>query len=149
MEEFNLSDDDFYAIEIAKNVARNFLRIPDITPRQVIGLGNALYSLERMPNVTPGAFVEFGISYKAGTDDFHEKRFIIFHISENMFQITIGGSVYDKKVGSDSFSEPGWTIEIGGFTERECDLSYLENQIQEFLNLGASIRVDDQSEIDY
>ncbi len=69
MEKFELIDDDWYAIEIAKNVARRFLKSPHITPQQVIGLGNALYALERLPLVTPGSFCEFGIVYRAGTEE--------------------------------------------------------------------------------
>lgn len=46
MEEFELTDDDFYAVEIAKNVARRFLKHPQISPQQIIGLGNALYALK-------------------------------------------------------------------------------------------------------
>ena len=108
MKEFALTNDDCYAVEIAKNTAHRFLKHPQITPQQVIGLGHALYALERLPLVTPGSFSEFGIVYRAGTDEFSEMRYIDFRISESAFEISEGSSVYDKAVGSDSFSEPGW-----------------------------------------
>lgn len=149
MEELELTDDDVQAIRIAKNTARHFLKNPQISPQEVIGLGNALYALERLPLVTPGSSSEFGVVYRAGTEDLSEMRYIDFTISESAFEISIGGSVYDKAVGSDSFSEPGWIIETGGYTNRECDLYDLEDSIAEYLNLGAEISVSDESEIEY
>ena len=76
-------------------------------------------------------------------------RYIDFRISESAFEISKGGSVYDKAVGGDSFSEPGWVVEAGGYRSAECDLYDLENSIAEYLNLGAEISVSDESEIEY
>ena len=149
MEEFELADDDMYAIEIAKNIARRFLKHPRITPQQVIGLGNALYALERLPLVTPGSSSEFGIVYRAGREEFSEMRFIDFRISESAFEISKGGSVYDNAVGGDNISEPGWIVEAGGYRSAECELYDLEDSIAEYLNLGAEISVSDESEIEY
>jgi len=149
MEKFELTDDDCYAIEIAKNVVRRFLKQSKITPQQVIGLGNALYALERLPLVTPGAFCEFGIEYRVGTEKFEKMRYIGFIISDSLFEISKGGSVYDDAVGGDSFSEPGWVVEVGGYRSTECELFDLEDAIAEYLNLGAEITVDDESEIEY
>ncbi|NTW87843.1 MAG: hypothetical protein HGB26_01680 [Desulfobulbaceae bacterium] len=149
MDEFELTDDDMYAIDIAKNVARRFLKNPMITPQQIIGLGNALYALQRLPLVTPGALSEFGIVYRAGAEEFSEMRYINFKISESAFEISKGGSVYDKDVGSDSISAPGWIVEAGGYRSTECELYGLEDSIAEYLNLGAEISVSDESEIAY
>lgn len=110
---------------------------------------NALYALERLPLVTLGSFSEFGIAYRAGTEEFSEMRYIDFRISESAFEISEGGSVYDKAVGSDSFSEPGWVVEVDGYRSAECDLYNLEDSIAEYLNLGAEISVSDESEIEY
>jgi len=149
IEEFELTDEDFQAIEIAKKVARRFLEWDNISPKKIIGLGNALYALERMPLSTAGAFCEFGICYRAGTEEFNEIRYIDFRITELSFEISIGGCVYDKVVGSDSFSEPGWMIEVGGYRRTECELFNLEGAVEEYLNLGAEITVCDESEIEY
>ena len=75
-------------------------------------------------------------------------RYFSFLISENEFEISTGGSVYERNVGGDSFSGPGWRIEAGGYAERSLDyeLYDLEDSIREYLNLGAEITVDDQSE---
>jgi len=149
MEKFDLTDDDCYAIEIAKNVARSFLKNISITPQQVIGLGSALYALERLPLVTPGSSSEFGIAYRGGTDELSEMRYIDFKITESTFEISQGGSVYNKTIGSDSFSEPGWVVEVDGYRNAECNLYQLEDSIAEYLNIGAEITVSDESEIEY
>lgn len=149
MEKFELADEDYYAIDIAIKTARRFLKHPRITPRQVISLGIALYALERLPLVTPGAQAEFGIVYRAGTEEFNEMRYILFKISESDFEISKGGSCYDSSIGGDSFSEPGWLIDTDGSRETECELYGLEDRIEEYLNLGAEIEVSDESEIDF
>lgn len=149
MEEFALEDDDYYAVDIAKNIAHRFLKHPRITPQQIVGLGNALYALERLPMVTQGLSSEFGIVYRVGTEDFSEMRYIEFRISEDFFEIAKGGSVYDKAVGSDHLPEPGWLVEISGYRNTECELYDIENSIEEYLNLGAEITVRDESEIEY
>lgn len=148
MEQFELNDDDYSAIEIAKNTARRFLKDPRITPEQIIGIGKALYALEHLPLVTPDANSEFGIVYRAGDKEFSEMRYITFRISEDTFEISKGGSVYDKAVGSDSFTDQGWLVEVGGYRETECELHELEGAIIEYLNLGAKITVSDESEIE-
>lgn len=102
-----------------------------------------------MPLITPGSFCEFGIVYRAGSDDFKETRYIEFRISESDFEISQGGIVYDKAVGGDSYSDPGWLVEVGGFRDAECELYQLEDSISEYLNLGAKITVEDESEIEY
>jgi hypothetical protein len=149
MEEFEFTEDDEYAVEIAKNVARRLLKHPKIKPQQIIGIGNALYALERLPVVTPGAFTEFGIVYRAGSRSFEEMRYIDFRISDADFAISLGGSVYDEAVGGDTISEPGWLVEIDGFRRTECELYDLEDSIGEYLSLGAEISVNDESDIEY
>lgn len=149
IKKFNLKDDDYYAIDIAKTVARRFLKHPNIKPIQVIGLGNALYALERLPLVTEGVCSEFGVSYDFGTEEFSESRYINFIISEYDFEISDGGSVYDKFVGSDSYSNLGWFIEVDGYRETECQLYNIENEIEEYINMGAKIIVTDESDIQY
>jgi hypothetical protein len=149
MDKFEFTDDDEYAVSIATSVARRLLHHPGVTPQQIVGIGNALYALSRLPQVTEGAFVEFGIIYRAGSDDFHEMRYIDFRISDVAFEISRGGSVYDKSIGSDSFSEPGWLVEVGGYRGANCELYNLEDTVIEYINLGAEISVSDESEIEY
>ena len=101
-----------------------------------------------MPKVTEGIHCEFGIYYKYGNEDYNESKYYDFGIYEDRFEISIGGSTYDKSVGGDNYSEPGWVIEVGGLNKREAELYNLEDTIHELLNLGAEIKVCDESAID-
>ena len=151
IEDFNLEGEDVYsdecAISVAIDCARLFLRNSKVNTRQIIGLGNALYSLERMPASTPGAFVEFGVSHFVD-GNFPESQYLNFFISESCFEISRGGSI-NLGAGFDSFSDPGWRIEIGGYREAECDLCGLDDEVIEILNLGGEITVHDESDIEY
>jgi len=146
MDQFDLIDEDYQAILIAKNIARRLLRQTRITPQQIIGIGNALYALERLPDVTPGALTEFGICYRNGNEDFEEMEFIQFRISDSDFEISRGGSTYSKSVGGDTISRPGWLVELDGYYKRGCNLCNLEGTIAEYINLGAEIIVEDDVE---
>jgi hypothetical protein len=86
-----------------------------------------------------------------GDDDFSETKYVSISISETSFEVGTGGSVYSSGVGSDSVSGPRWLIEVGGYKDRtyQVDVDVLEDQVAEFLNLGAQITVSDESAIDY
>jgi hypothetical protein len=107
-EVFELNEDDRYAINLAIKTARQFLKHPEIKPLQVVGLGNAIYALERLPLATPRACTEFGIVYRDEEEDYVNMRYIQIRISYSNFEISVGGSVYDSSVGSDTFTDPGW-----------------------------------------
>ena len=75
MPDFDLDDDDAFAVEVAKDIARRLLRDRRTTPIQIVGLGHALYALERMPASTSGALTEFGIEYRHGNNkQFHKQK---------------------------------------------------------------------------
>lgn len=151
MKQFELCDDDYYAVVISQNIAWHFLKHHKITPRQVIGLGNALYALERLPLVTVGVSCDFGIEYRACTEDFEEMRYISFRIYDYAFEIVQGGSAYEEGIGGDSFSKPSWVIEADGYRYRNTiiDLFELEDSVIEYLNMGAQVFVYDDSNINF
>lgn len=144
---FELTEEDYYAIEIATNTARLFLNKRQLSPRKIIGLGNALYALERLPKATKGVWCEFGLFYENGNESFRESKYYDFRIGQDYFEISIGGSVFEKGIGSDSTSEPGWLFESGGYANREADLYYIKDKILSFINMGAEVTVDDESNI--
>jgi hypothetical protein len=147
MKKFNLKEDDYFAIDIAKGVAFKFLQHPRITPQEIVRLKSAIDALEKLPDITPDIFIIFGVYYRVADEDWGEMRHIDFTVSEDSFRISIGGSVYSKDVGGDSFSSPGWTIETGGYREEGCELWTLEDDIVELLNLGAEVVISDESDI--
>ncbi|MDD3654883.1 MAG: hypothetical protein PHO01_12035 [Desulfotomaculaceae bacterium] len=148
-EKFELTDGDFYAISLAIDTARLFLAHPKITPLQVIGLGNALYALERLPLATPGAFSRFGIECRAGKKEFNENRSIYFTIADDYFEISQGGHGRDKSADGGDYPEPGWLFMADGYRDEQCDLYEIEDRIKEYLDLGAAITVIDESDIEY
>lgn len=143
MREFVLDDDDHIAIGLAIKTARRLLRDPRSTPGQVIGLGHTLYALERLPLVTPGFEAIFGINYREAFHGYREMRCVEFCISESAFEISRCGSV-SGPAGSDTISEPGWSIELNGFRSA-CELDDLDELIENYLALGAEIFVTVES----
>jgi hypothetical protein len=97
--EFELNDDDLYAVEVAQNVGRKLMRHSGVSGERVAGLRHALEALERLPLATPGAACEFAVVYRDGTEESSEMRYIQFRIPDSIFEISKGASVYDKSVG--------------------------------------------------
>lgn len=125
------------------------LRNPNIKARHIIGLGNAIYSLERLPEITRGADIKFGIVYDLGNKYLNEKRKVIFTIDEDKFCISMNRSTYDREGGSEDLTELDWNICTNGHVEEYGDIYFLEDHIKELLNLGGEILVIDNSDIEY
>ncbi len=93
-----------------------------------------------------------GVSHRSGDSESCEIRCIDFSITESSFSISSGGSVYSKNVGSDSYSEAGWSFELGcesEYQEWDSSLDNIPSLVEELLNLGAVISVGDESEIEF
>ncbi|MED4912107.1 hypothetical protein P9761_28490 [Brevibacillus centrosporus] len=146
---FILDDDDHYVMRSVISIIHRMLKHPSITARQIVGLGNALYALERLPKITEGVKCIFSVNYEAGNEAFKEFVYVNFEISDKIFKISRGGSICDAIVGSDSYSLPGWLVEAGGYSDKAAELYDLEATVFEYLILGARIEVDDESQIDY
>ena len=140
------NSDDF-AIEIAMKIARRFLQDPKVAPQQIVGLGHALYALERLPAVTPGVFVGYGVT-RHWKGHFSDMYYVEFRISAEEFEIQRGGSE-DSGLGHDSYSKPGWFFDLQGNRNVGCNLSDLEYEVINLLENGAEITVDDESDIDF
>ena len=146
---FEPTSDDEFAIAIATEAVQEILRNYPLSAQQVIGLGHALLGLERFPAIVNGLHVEFSVTIRAGDENFRETRYITFGIYESTFEMNRGGSVYEKAVGGDRYSEPGWQIDVLDSSRMfECDLWNVEHLVSEYLNSGASVEVSDESKID-
>ena len=146
---FRLNDDDEIVIRIAKDFARNYLKTRADEPREIIGLGNVLFALERLPKATEGVYCEFGVSIRGGSDGFGEMKYFYFNISPESFGVSRGGSVYDPGVGSDSYSLSGWHVGTGEYRESSAEPYELENYLDSLIRFGAEFHVMDESQIDY
>lgn len=138
---------DQSAISITMDIAKRLLQHPKVTARQIVGLGHALYALERLPTITPGVWVEFSACLRVKAD-FKETRYIEFRISEEVFEILRSGFT-DMGAGDDSYFDAGWSFDVHGNRDAECQLWPLEDEVSDLLECGAKIRVDDESDIDF
>jgi hypothetical protein len=146
---FILDDEEHYVISAVVNIIHQMLKHPKITAKQIVGLGNALYALEKFPQITKGSKCIFSVNYEAGDEQFREMVYFSFEISEKFFEVSRGGSTYDAGIGSDSYSLRSWLVEAGGYSDTSAELYDLQDTVFEYLNLGANIEVDDESHIDY
>jgi hypothetical protein len=137
------------AIALGIRVIRLILSNAHSTPHNIKSVANALYALQRMPLSTPGVCSTFNIDLRAGDEEFREFRYIGFGITEDAFAITRGGSTYSKSDGSDSYSEDGWRLEAGEEGRVEGNLDEIQHEIDEFIALGATFSVSDESEVEF
>lgn len=145
---FRLIDEDYLAIEIAKRTMKKILNHPSVDSKGIIAIGHYLYSIERLPLITNDANTGIDITYTNGDENFRESKIFTFRITDEEFHIDISGYVYNKNVGGDSIGYPGWYVEKDGGRDSDCDLSTLEQEIDEYLELGAKVSYEDYSEIE-
>jgi hypothetical protein len=136
-ETFNLHQEDFEAIDVAIKIAEKLLHHPRVSPAEIIHLRNAIQALEKLPVVTEGADIEFGVYDRFENEDFSETKYVAFHITEEEFRISRGGSTYDRESGSDTISLPGWHVDVYGERTTECEIYQLEGEVAEFLEFEA------------
>ncbi len=136
---FQLTSEDLQAVQVAIDVARRLMHHPETNPEYMPAITKALDALRRLPEPTPGCDCGFGIHYRAGDREFSERKYMSFSISEAAFEISMGGSVYEAGIGSDSYDEGNWYFEDSGYARRECELFRIEGQAGQYLNLGAEI----------
>lgn len=149
MDRFDLNEDDYFAVIVAKNVARRLLQHPDIQPRQIIGLSNALYALERLPQATAGAHCDYSVVLTQSSDGYEKTRYISFHISTDDFRLCRGGNNFDRTVGEDRFNEPLWELRKDGYRNTGGILDTIEDSCEALLHRGGIIKVSDRSVISY
>lgn len=67
--------------------------------------------------IEPDKEFDFTFVWEAGTGDNHELEYMDFHFESEMIQVSSGGSVYDKAVGSDSYTNWDYSIGLNGWDE--------------------------------
>ena len=150
MGKFELTDDDVRMVSIAINTVRRLLQNPQITAQDIIGLGNALYALERLPLVTPGAFSEFRIISLNGNEESSVMRYVSFLISDSTFTVSQENREFYDEVCDYRCSGPRWEVKLDGYRRAELSMVFsLVDDINEYLEFGAEIIVNDDSQIRY
>lgn len=142
---FELEDNDYAAINAAVEILRLALGQVDMTGLQVVGAGRALHALERLPASTPGVHVEMSIACRIDSGVLEEMRYVSIMITEDAFELSFGGSVYDPAVGSDSIPGGSWYIERDGTKSVLADPDYVQDLASELLGLGGRVDVLDES----
>jgi len=141
---FRLEVEDFDAIAIAKNIMRKILKKEDLQPNVIVGIGHYLQAIERLPLITKGINVHIEICYTNSGIKYGGSVIYVFRITDEFFHIDIEG-IERSEYGSDSVSYPSWYIYKSGSDNNELELSTLEQEIDEYLNLGVEITVEDFS----
>ncbi len=142
-----LIEEDFKAIQLAKDTALKFIVQENLPQEKRVGLANALFALDRQLYSDHSIECEFSIGYLTELDEgeYKEEEYVLFVIYPSVFEIQTGCSEYRKSVGWDHISGPKWCIEKGGHFERACDLEDIKQTIDYFLQLGAEVTVYDNT----
>jgi hypothetical protein len=135
---FDLDEQDHEMIAIVTRFTEGILeRIP--TPRtgrrinQIVGLGRALKCLERLPDITPGASIEYGISLYSWEWHTSEKRFWEVEITGELLVVRSSISTYDKAIGTDHIPGFHYEIRIDGYRNMIGNIYDWEREVEDAL----------------
>jgi hypothetical protein len=135
-------------VQMARQTARMLLQRPEASPEAVICLGRALFALDRLPLSTNGVNCTYGATLDPNPDNNHGAKFYMtFVVTTDKLAIESGG--YERSpIGGDSFSDPGYILTLNGGFHRECDPQKAKSTIQEYLDDGGRIEIEDYSDLD-
>ena len=145
---FDLEQEDFQVINFTRKYLHKVLKQYDLSPRQIIGIGNYLYALDRLPHKTPGADCYIELSHSETNNEFYEIKSYGFTLNEDVFHIDVSGWAKGP-YGGDSIGYPGWYVEADGGRETDAEVWKLEDELSLIIHLGVDIKVEDLSEIDF
>jgi hypothetical protein len=146
--EFELEAEDWLMVQMARQTARLLLQKPGASPEALICLGRALFALDRLPLSTQGINCTFGATFDPDPENARGVSFFMtFVVHTGMLAIESGGFQRDP-YGGDSFSSPGHVVNLGGGFHRECDPRKSKRTIQEYLDDGGSMYIEDYSALD-
>jgi hypothetical protein len=145
--QLDLDEQDREVIAIVIRFTEGILeRMPSPRTRrrinQIVGLGRALRYFERLPDVTPGVSLEYGISICSWEGHTSEKRYWEVEITGESLVVRSSVSTYDKAVGTDHVPGFRYEIRIDGYRNMTGDIYDWENEIEDAL--GGKISVIDQ-----
>lgn len=101
--------------------------------------------LEAFSNgIKPDKEFDFGFVLETGIDEYHGIQYIDFHFESEMLQVSSGGSVYDKSVGSDSYTNWDHSIWLNGWDED--NQNYRFSTMLELVRSGAKLSIESPDE---
>lgn len=97
--------------------------------------------------IEPEKQFDFGFVWETGTDDHHEIEYMDFHFESEIIQVVSGGSIYNKPVGSDSYTNWDYSIELNGWDGDNCN--YWFSTLLELVRKGAKLSIESPDEFVY
>lgn len=147
VEVFELSGEDWLLVQLARQTARELLSVRHVSPSDIRGIGVALEALDRLPEISSGVDVSFGV-----TIDPHPELetssgtlYLLFRIAENEIGIVCGG-IARHRHGWDTFTSDGYLTSLSGNLDRTYPPREAKEKIFEYLDRGGRVEVDDQSD---
>jgi len=99
-----------------------------------------LLALDRLPLPTEGVDISLSLSRRVS----EELSYQTLHISEDSFRLDAGGSVYSPEVGSDSYGDDLFEVEVGG-GRTDPDWMAIADWLDQFRGRAE----DEESELDF
>lgn len=98
-------DEEFENVhQIVARITRKLLAVAFTTPQQIVGLGRALYALERLPEITPGVDVTYDIAERMDlASGAYSVQYYEIAISEGSFVVQSGSCGASAGESSESF----------------------------------------------
>lgn len=101
--------------------------------------------LEAFSNgIEPDKQFDFGFVMETGNDEHHEIEYMDFHFESEIIEVSSGGSIYDKPVGSDSYSNWDYSIGLNGWDGDNHN--YRFSTALELVRNGAELSIESPDE---
>jgi hypothetical protein len=146
--EFQLNKEDYKVIRIVRKYLRKVLKENELTPKQIIGVGNFLYALDRLPLKTPGIESYILLTNQTKNGEFLVTKSYGFTLNEDTFHVDVSGYVNSPN-GGDSVGYAGWYVEADGGRDTDAVIWELEDELSLIIHLGVEVQVEDSSAIEY
>jgi hypothetical protein len=135
---FDLDEQDHEVIAIVTRFTEGILEMnanPKTRRRinQIVGLGRALKFLERLPDITPGASIEYGISLTSWEGHTSEKRYWEVEITGELLVVRSSMSTYDKAIGTDHIPGFHYEIRVDGYRNMIGNIYDWESEVEDAL----------------
>lgn len=138
---FGLEIDDAYFVEQIERALRTLLGRPDLTPKQIVGIGRAIHGLKRLPLRTPGLDIKILLIMK---NESGAEEYTLYFSADQL--ITDSGGYVDNGHGSDSFT--GTTFRVYPRSREYDNFNiFSENWPNAFSQMsGAELKIQDMSD---
>lgn len=101
--------------------------------------------LEAFSNgIEPEKEFDFSFARETGNDEHHEIEYMNFHFESEMIEVSSGGSIYNKPVGSDSYTNWAYSIGLNGWDEDGHN--YWFSTVLKLVRNGAELSIENPDE---